>query len=172
MPIQETWDVFMSHASPDKPYLEPLVDELKRAGVTVWYDKHVLAWGDGLRRGINKGLVNSRYAIVVLSKAYLAERKWTEHELNGLFAREELGKVIILPIWHGITRVDLLKYDPDLADRLAKISDTDSYPDIVASVLEKLGRVLPGSSRTESRANEAQTAGTDGPKPPPISYVW
>jgi hypothetical protein len=142
-PVQETWDIFMSHATPDKPYVEPLVDELKNAGVSVWYDKHVLSWGDGLRSGINKGLVNSRYAIVVLSKAFLAERKWTEHELNGLFAREELGKLIILPIWHGIDRGDLLKYDPALADRLAKISNTDSYPDIVDSVLEKLGRATP-----------------------------
>jgi TIR domain len=82
-PVQQTWDIFMSHASKDKPYVEPLVDELVKAGVTVWYDKHVLGWGDPLRPGINKGLINSRYAIVVLSKAFLAERKWTEHELRG-----------------------------------------------------------------------------------------
>ena len=153
-PVQKMWDIFMSHASPDKPYVELLVNELKQAGVTVWYDKHVLGWGEGLRRGINKGLINSRYAIVVLSKAFLAERKWTEHELNGLFAREEHGKLIILPIWHGISRDDLLNYDPDLADRLAKISDTDSATDIVASVLEKLGRALPRSSRRVNRTNQ------------------
>jgi TIR domain len=134
------WDIFISHASPDKPYVEPLVAELTKAGVKVWYDKHSLGWGDPLRSGINKGLVNCRYAIVVLSKAFLAERKWTEHELSGLFAREELGALIILPIWHGITREDILKYDPALADRLAKISNTDSYQDIVRSVLQKLGR--------------------------------
>ncbi len=90
--------------------------------------------------GINRGLVSCRYAIVVLSKAFLAERKWTEHELGGLFAREELGTLIILPIWHGITREDILRYDPALADRLAKISNTDSHKDIVSSVLQKLGR--------------------------------
>jgi TIR domain len=157
-PVREQWDIFMSHASPDKPYVEPLVEELKKAGVTVWYDKHVLGWGEGLRRGINKGLVNSRYAIVVLSKAFLAERKWTEHELNSLFAREAIGELVILPIWHGITRDDLLSYDPDLADRLAKISATDSYPDIVVSVLEKLDRLLLSSSRTANRANDAQPA--------------
>lgn len=140
-PAQRTWDIFMSHASKDKPYVEPLVDELVKAGVTVWYDKHVLGWGDPLRPGINQGLINSRCAIVVLSKAFLAERKWTEHELNGLFAREKVGNYIILPIWHGIEHKDLLSYDPDLADRLAKISTTDSYPEIVKSVLKRLGRV-------------------------------
>jgi hypothetical protein len=119
------WDIFMSHASPDKPYVEPLVTELTKAGVKVWYDNHALDWGDPLRSGINNGLVNCRCAIVVLSKAFLAVRKWTEHELSGLFAREEADALIILPIWHGITREDILKYDPALADRLAKISNTD-----------------------------------------------
>lgn len=154
----ETWDIFMSHASVDKPYVEPLVEELKKAGVKVWYDKHVLSWGEHLRPGINKGLVNSSYAIVVLSKAFLTERKWTEHELNGLFAREDRGELIILPIWHGISKEDLLKYDPALADRLAKISDTDSYPDIVASVLQKLGRRLPQGDGVERHAKEPKPA--------------
>jgi hypothetical protein len=140
------WDVFVSHASPDKPYVEPLVKALNDAGVSVWYDKEVLEWGDRLRPKINEGLIKSHYAIVVLSMAYLAKRKWTEHELDSLFAREELGQVIILPIWHGVVRKDLLEYDPSLADRLAKISETDSHEDIVRSVLHRLGRVTDSSS--------------------------
>ncbi|WP_263359809.1 toll/interleukin-1 receptor domain-containing protein [Acidicapsa ligni] len=77
--------------------------------------------GKSLRPAINKGLINSSYAIVVLSKPFLAARKWTEHELNGLFAREKVGRFIILPIWHGIEHEDLVNYDPALAeDRLTK----------------------------------------------------
>ena len=119
---------------------------LTDAGVSVWYDREVLEWGDRLRPKINEGLIKSDYAIAVLSKAYLAKRKWTEHELDSLFAREELGQIIILPIWHGVVRKDLLEYDPSLADRLAKISETDSYNEIVRSVLRKLGRSKEASS--------------------------
>jgi hypothetical protein len=137
--LTQTWDVFISHASADKPYVKPLVEELKKAGVEVWFDEQSLSWGDQLRPGINNGLLNSRYAIVVLSKKFLEVRKWTEHELNGLFARENVGQLIILPIWHGITHEDLLAYDPALADRLAKVSETDSYADIVSKFLEILG---------------------------------
>ena len=33
------WDVFISHASEDKPYVEPLAKALEAAGVSVWYDR-------------------------------------------------------------------------------------------------------------------------------------
>jgi hypothetical protein len=133
-------DIFISHASEDKPYVEPLVAKLEEAGISVWYDRLVLEWGDDLRSKIDNGLANCRYGIVVLSKAFLAKKKWTEHELNGLFAREQAGQRLILPIWHGIKRDDLLQYSPAFADRLAMISSADSHDDIVKSLLNILGR--------------------------------
>src|ERR1019366_6296717 len=63
----EKWDVFISHASEDKPYVEPLAKALEAAGVSVWYDRLVLEWGDDLRPMIDNGLVNCRYGVVVLS---------------------------------------------------------------------------------------------------------
>ncbi len=56
----EKWDVFISHASEDKPYVEPLAKALEAAGVSVWYDRLVLEWGDDLRPMIDDGLVNCR----------------------------------------------------------------------------------------------------------------
>jgi len=147
----ERWDVFISHASEDKAYVEPLAKTLEAAGVSVWYDRLILEWGDDLRPMIDNGLLNCRYGVVVLSKAFLGKKKWTEHELNGLFAREQAGKKLVLPIWHGITRDDLLQYSPTLADRLAKMSKTDSYEDIVNSLLGMLG-----TQTTEQ--NKLQTA--------------
>jgi hypothetical protein len=86
---------------------------------------------DSLRSEIDRGLAACRYGIVVFSKAFLRKKKWTEHELNALFAKEAPGKKVILPIWHGITRDDLMEYSPAFADRLAKDSITDTYSDIV-----------------------------------------
>jgi hypothetical protein len=114
-----------------------LVNALKRAGVKVWYDEDLLQWGDGLRASIDRGLVNSRYGIVVFSKAFLRKKHWTEHELNGLFAKERNGRKVILPIWHKITDRELLRYSPAFADRIAMISKRDSINDIVKN-LKKL----------------------------------
>jgi hypothetical protein len=144
VPADREFDVFISHSTVDKPYVEPLAEALKAAGISVWFDKTTLEWGDSLRSEIDRGLASCRYGIVVFSKAFLRRKKWTEHELNALFAKEEPGKKVILPIWHGITREDLIEYSPAFADRLAKNSITDSHADIVHSLLSMLGR--PGST--------------------------
>jgi hypothetical protein len=113
------------------------------AGVRVWYDEFTIEWGDSLRQAIDRGLVNSRYGIVILSPSFLRRRRWTEHELDGLFARESEGNKVILPIWHNIKQEDLLAYGPALADRIAKNSRTDAIEEIVKEVQSMLLRSDP-----------------------------
>jgi len=161
-PKLESWDVFMSHASPDKSYVRGLVKALRDGGVTVWFDEDNIDWGESVMKEIRKGLLNSRYGIVVLSEAYLAERKWTEHEFQGLLARETLDTTVILPIWHNITEEDVKKYDAPLTLRRAKVSATDAYPDIVSSVQRKLGREVSVSD--EAVAPDAERSAKDGPE--------
>lgn len=108
-------DVFVSHATEDKDFVTRLAKALASAGIRVWYDTNSLRWGDDLRSSIDRGLANSRYGIVVFSKAFLKGKRWTEYELNGLFAKERYGRKVILPIWHKITRRDLAKYSPAFA---------------------------------------------------------
>lgn len=132
------YDVFICHASEDKEFVRLLAEEIKKAGMDPWYDNFQIGWGDDLRPTIDNGLKNSRYGIVVLSKAFLSRKKWTEYELNGLFAREQNGVKVILPIWHNITREDILQYSPSLADRLAKTSE--SIPDIINDLKKLLGK--------------------------------
>ncbi len=130
------FDVFISHASEDKDYVGELAQALKQAGIKVWYDEYILKWGDSLRETITQGLLNSSFGIVVFSKHFLGKKKWTEFELDSLFAREE-GTKVILPIWHNISREDFLDYDPAFANRMAKQSNKDTIEDIVAD-LKKL----------------------------------
>lgn len=47
-------------------------------------------------------------------------------------------------IWHSITRDDLLEYSPGFPDRLAKISSTDSYANIVHSQVAMVSRTPQG----------------------------
>jgi hypothetical protein len=99
---------------------------------------------------------------VVLSEAYLAERKWTEHEFQGLLARETVDTTVILPIWHNITEEDVKKYDAPLTLRRAKVSATDAYPDIVSSIQRKLGREVSVSD--EAAPPSADRSAKDGPE--------
>jgi TIR domain len=165
------WDVFICHASEDKPYVEPLGADLQAAGVRVWFDKTTLQWGDDLRAAIDRGTAACRYGIVVFSKAFLGKKKWTEYELNSLFAREQVDKKLILPIWHNIGRDDLVEYAPALADRFARIS-TESNTEIVGNFLEILGR--PNARAFDGAGTGISAAvgtGSERTKPNAVAYA-
>ncbi len=106
------WDAFISHASEDKEeFVVPLFTELRKHGLKIWFDKFTLRVGDSLRESIDYGLANSRFGVVVLSPAFFA-KQWPQKELNGLFSREVQGRKVILPVWHHLTKEDLLRYSP------------------------------------------------------------
>ncbi len=113
------YDAFISHASEDKASLvRPLARALGKMGFHIWFDEFELKVGDSLRQSIDRGLVNSCYGIVVLSKAFFA-KNWPEYELNALTAREIEGHKVILPVWHNATKEEVLSYSPSLADKVA-----------------------------------------------------
>lgn len=118
------YDVFISHASEDKEELvRPLAQMLKKNRVEVWYDEFSLKLGDSLRGSIDIGLTKSRYGIVILSKNFF-NKGWPQWELDGLVQRQINAKAnLILPIWHGVTKEDLIEYSPSLADKVAVSSD-------------------------------------------------
>lgn len=138
-PVDEEWDLFISHASEDKSeFVEPLASALTSFGVRVWYDRFTLKLGDSLSRSIDDGLAKSDYGLVVLSPAFIA-KGWPEYELRGLTAREISGNKIILPIWHNISRNDVLSFSPSLADKLA-INSSNSTPVQIAAEIIKVVR--------------------------------
>lgn len=129
------WDVFISHASEDKGTLvQPLANILRAFGVRVWYDEFTLKIGDSLSRAIDRGLSQSAFGVIVLSPSFIAKR-WPEYELRGLIAKEMAGKKTILPIWHGVTREDVLRFSPTLADALALVSEDRSLADIAFELI-------------------------------------
>jgi hypothetical protein len=135
------WDVFVSHASEDKDvFVRPLVEELVKRNVKVWYDDDILEMGDNLRRSIDEGLNESRYAIVIFSP-YFFTKQWTQWELDGLVSKEVGGKKVILPIWHGVTKTDVLKYSPSLVNKLA-IDSSKGINYVVEKILQVIRPVI------------------------------
>lgn len=129
------YDVFISHASEDKDsFVRPLAEELSFKGVSVWYDEFTLTVGSSLRRSIEKGLIASRHGIVVLSPDFF-KKEWPQKELDGLNALEDEVRTVILPIWHKVTKVDVLQYSPILADRVA-INTSSGIQHVVSELLK------------------------------------
>jgi hypothetical protein len=136
-----TYDAFISHASDDKEDLvRPLAEQLRARGFAVWYDEFELKVGDSLRRKIDSGLSQSRFGIVVLSPAFFS-RNWPQYELDGLVAKEMAGGKVILPIWHKVSKDEVMKYGPTLADRVALSTSLYTISDLSL----KLDEVLRGS---------------------------
>jgi len=117
------FDAFICHASEDKDaFVRPLAERLVEQHVEVWYDEFSLNVGDSLRRAIDHGLAQSRFGIVVLSPSFLS-KEWSQWELDGLVSRQNSGdETVILPVWHGVGRDDVLAFSPPLADKLAASS--------------------------------------------------
>jgi hypothetical protein len=132
------YDLFICHASEDKEsFVRPLADALKGENVEVWYDEFSLKLGDSIRRSLDKGLKQSRFGLVVLSKAFF-EKKWPQYELDGLAEREMCGRdKIILPVWHGIRHDEILAYSPSLAGRKA-VSSGQGLRKVVDEILDVL----------------------------------
>jgi flagellar biosynthesis GTPase FlhF len=136
--VPTSFDVFVSHASEDKDeFVRPFVNCLQENGVKVWYDEFSLRIGDSLRRSIDNGLKNSRYGIVVLSEAFFS-KEWPQRELDGLFAREVNGEKVILPIWHKISKNEVLKFSPTIADMLALNTSNFTIEEIAKQISDRV----------------------------------
>ena len=134
------WDVFISHASDDKEvFVDPLARRLRKLAVRVWYDKFVFMPGDRLSEKIAEGLAKSRYGLLVISSAFIS-KKWTRYELSGLINRFVEDNARLIPLWLGITRAEVVAFNPALADLLSIRATKDN---IEACTLEVLRIVRP-----------------------------
>lgn len=134
--ITAEYDVFISHASEDKDEIvRPLAQALKNHGLIVWYDEFELHIGDSLRRKIDQGLANSKFGVVVLSKNFF-QKGWANYELDGIVTRAVTGEQIILPIWHNITKQEVIGFSPSLADKVARSTSNYTIEEIADEIAE------------------------------------
>jgi len=131
-----TYDVFISHASEDKDdVVRPLATALKKGGLSVWYDEFEMKIGDSLRRKIDKGIANSRFGIVVLSRNFI-DKGWPNYELDGIITKVTTNEQVLLPIWHNITKSEVIQFSPSLADKLARNTATYTIDAIASEIIE------------------------------------
>lgn len=133
------YDLFISHASEDKEEIaSPLAKALSDAGVRVWFDAFTLKVGDSLRRKIDEGLARSTFGVVILSPPFFA-KQWPQAELDGLTAKATAADYpVILPIWHHISKEEVLARSPMLAGLLALNTSVMTLDEIVGALVDRV----------------------------------
>jgi hypothetical protein len=133
-------DVFIAHATEDKDAIaRPLAHALRSRGLDVWFDEFELRIGDSLRRKIDSGISRCRFGIVVLSHAFFA-KGWSQYELDGLVTMAVSGNQVTLPLWHEISKDEVIKQSPSLADKVAL--RTSDYS--IEEIAEEIASVVRG----------------------------
>lgn len=137
--INQEYDVFISHAWEDKEdFVRPLAESLIKEGIKVWYDETSIKWGASIRQSIDNGLAHSRFGIVVISSIFL-EKYWTNYEVDGLFQKESNNSTsVLLPIWHKVTKNEVMNKSATLAGRNALNTAMLSIDEIVEEVKQIL----------------------------------
>ena len=109
----------------------------------MWYDEFELRIGDSLRRKIDSDLAKSRFGVVVFSKPFFA-KGWTNYELDGIVTRSLTGEQVLLPIWHNVSKQEVISYCPSLADKLARNTVTHTVEEIAKEIADVIRGVPDG----------------------------
>lgn len=141
-PSSSSSDIFLSHASEDKDDIaRPLKEALESRGVTVWFDELRIKVGQSIRQEIEKGIASCRYGVVIVSPDFF-RKQWTQAELDALFGRKmDSGENLILPVWHRVSKDEVLAHSPLLAGILALNSSLHTL-DEMADQLSDVVRTL------------------------------
>ncbi|MCP5050009.1 MAG: toll/interleukin-1 receptor domain-containing protein, partial [bacterium] len=85
------YDAFLSHNSRDKPRVRRLAEQLKQAGLTVWFDEWVIQPGDNIQLKINHGLEQSRVLVLCMSNHAFGS-DWVSLESSTVIFRDPVNK--------------------------------------------------------------------------------
>jgi hypothetical protein len=145
------YDVFLSHASADKPAVRELAERLKGDGLRVWLDEWVIQPGDSIPLAIEKGLESSRTLVLVMSQAAF-DSDWVTLERHTALFRDPVNRQRrFIPL-----RLD----DCVLSETLKQFAcidwsqrDASQYQRMLASLTRR---------STESRSNSTRAATGEG----------
>ena len=73
--------------------------------------------------------------MIVLSQAFLG-KGWPNYELDGLVTRAVTGEQVLLPVWHKISKQEVMAYSPSLADKLARSTSTHTVQEIAEEIVQ------------------------------------
>jgi hypothetical protein len=96
--IPSAYDIFLSHGSPDKPWVRTLCDELVALGLGVFLDEKDLQPGEHWAGRLSDELAQSRALVLVLSAATPPERPWVKLERVSFLAAHGATSGRLIPV--------------------------------------------------------------------------
>lgn len=134
--MTKPYQLFISYASEDEDYATSLAKSLSYFGLKVWFAPLSLNIGDKLLDSINAGLMASEYGLLLLSPKYLA-KQWTRYELDVLHRRHIEDNKKLFPLWHGVEKAQIDKWNPGLTSIVAMKSTEE-----LSSISEKIADII------------------------------
>lgn len=134
--------IFICHASLDKEFVRDLSARLNKDGVATWVDELEIHIGDSIHEKVKRGLSQSDFFAIVLSKASVKSR-WVREELASASAMEKyLARgVLVLPVLIEECDIPSLLLDRRYANFR---DDADSaYHELLDSILHHFERRHP-----------------------------
>lgn len=110
------YDLFMSHASDNKPVVHELAARLRADGVVVWLDEWAIKPGDSIPFEIERGFKLSHHVILAISRKAI-ESPWVALERHAALYRDPSNRVRKL--------IPLLLDNTDVPDVLRHLSHID-----------------------------------------------
>src|SRR5215212_7755221 len=136
------WDyeVALSFAGEDRPYVDEVAGNLRAAGINVFYDRFetVNLWGKDLYAHLSEVYSKrSRYTVVFLSENY-RKKLWTKHELRSAQARAFAeSEEYLLPVRFDDTEI------PGIHPTVGYIDLKAVTPAELAAMIKEKVRSLP-----------------------------
>jgi len=115
---------FLSYAREDVEQARRLYRDLRQAGATVWFDEESLRPGERWVSAIKKGILSSRYFVVLLSSQSISKRGFVQRELRealDVLSEYPEDEIFLVPA----------RLEPcDVAhDKLRELNWVDLFPD-------------------------------------------
>lgn len=115
-------NVFLCHATEDKPFVTRLATDLKANGIEVFFDQWSIQPGDSIRQRIDQGVIVCTHFVVVLTESSI-DKPWVNLEMDAGLVRKLSGQCCIVPLRLNL---DASRLPPTLSGMLSPtIEDYD-----------------------------------------------
>lgn len=147
----ERYDVFIAYPSPERAFVESLKDKLDARGLTVFFDRDDVLFGDDFNELIPRALACARVIVVVVSV----------HTAKAFYEREEIARAIhhlrsgddpterIVPILLDALEMEDRPYGLESLQRIRAERGAD-----VSRIVSQIVRVLPAAPAARSADGE------------------
>jgi len=92
------WDVFLSHATAQKPLVRALVQQWRQLGLSVFFDEDTIQPGEDVVTALDRACENSRHTVLLITPEAIAS-KWVDQEIKrGVYVDPAVLERRLIPV--------------------------------------------------------------------------